>query len=176
MSQLLSTQDPINGSQRRHQLNARVFKLPLNRLSSAKQAFVIETETNHLNGLNYFLSQLTRAALRARRSALLPSVESSAPSAFDLGTHSRVTHRSGDGGDLFTAQVTINRKLPVALLFSFFPLHRRLQLLKGINVEQKAKSRKVEYPFQRTVNDVLALNCVNDVLALINYGLLTTDY
>jgi hypothetical protein len=172
VGQLFSTKDPIYGSQRRHRLDTQLYKLPFNGLSPAKQPLVIETEPNHLNRLNYFLSHLTRTAFRASRSALLPvgrmigALVTLDPLVNPL---SRVTHRSSDGGDLFAARVTIDRKLPVALFFSFFPLHRRLQLLKGINVEQKAKSRKVEYAFQGTVNDVLALNCVNDVLALINY-------
>jgi hypothetical protein len=167
--QLLSTQNPTYGSQRRHRFEAKLFEFPLNRLSSAKQSLVVETEANQLHGLYYFPSQLTRAAVRTRRSALVPvrsTVRVLVPSDPLVNPFSRVTQRSSDARDLFTARITFNRNLPIALLFS---LHRRLQFSKGINVEQKPDSRKLDDVFQRTVTNVLALNRVTKVLALINY-------
>jgi hypothetical protein len=170
VSQLLPTQDPINGSQRRNRLYAQVFKLPLNRLSSTKHALVIETEANDLDRFNYFLAQLTWIVVRTRRSAFGPRrYVIAALVTLDplVNPLPRVTHRSSDATDLFPARVAFNRKLPVPLLFSF---HRRLRRIsKGINVKEKTLSQKPKYVFQRTVNNVVALNCVNDVVALINY-------
>jgi restriction endonuclease S subunit len=167
--QLFSTKDPIYGSQRWHRLDALLPKLPLNCLRTAEQSVVIEIETNNLNRFNDVLSQLTWAALRARRSTLVPVrcvIGAVMPLHPFINPFSRVTHRSSDGSNSFTARVPINRNLPIALPFS---LHRRLHLSKGINVDQKLKSRKPEYEFQRTVTNVLALKCVTKVLALINY-------
>jgi hypothetical protein len=165
--QLFSTQNSIYGSQRRHRLDAKLFKLPLNRLSPTKQPLVIQTEANHLHGPNYVPSQLAWAAVRTRRSALSPVssvIRAVVPSDPLVNPFSRVTQRASDARDLFTARITFNRNLPIALLFS---LHRRLQFSKGINVAQKPDSRKLDYVFQRTVTNVLALNRVTKVLALI---------
>src|SRR6185503_5319031 len=70
--QLFSAQNPTYGSQRRHRFEAKLFELPLNRLSSAKQSLVVETEANQLHRFNYVPSQLTWADVRTRRSALVP--------------------------------------------------------------------------------------------------------
>src|SRR2546422_1839568 len=120
--QLFSTQYPVYRSQRRYLLDAQFFKLPLNGLSSAKQPVVIKTEPNHLYRFNYFLAQLTWVAPRTRRAALEPVRRViAALVTFDplVNPLSRVTQRSSDAGDLFTFQVTTNRKSPIALFFSF---------------------------------------------------------
>src|SRR6202040_931598 len=169
VSQLFSTQNPTYGSQRRHRFEAKLFELPLNRLSPTKQSLVVETEANQLNRLNNVLPQSAWAAVRTRRSALVPVrriIRALVPLDPLVNPFSRVTQRASDARDLFTARITFNRNLPIAFLFS---LHRRLQFSKGINVEQKPDSRKLDDVFQRTVTNVLALNRVTKVLALINY-------
>jgi len=166
VSQLFSTKDPVYRSQRWGWLDAKFSELPLNRLSSTEQPLIVKTQPNHFDCLNYPITQLSWAALGTSRSALVPVRGFIGPVTLDpfVNPLSGVTHRPSDARNLFPTRVTINRKFPITKQFS---PHRRLHIFKGINVEQKAELRNLKPVFQRTVNDVLALNCVNDVLALI---------
>src|SRR5256885_739412 len=81
-----------------------------------------------------------------------------------VNPRSRVSQLIGNRRYRFAFQVCGDRMFSVALLFL---LHAFLPKEKGSNDETTPLQSLINFGFQRTVNDVVALPGVNDVMALI---------
>ena len=78
----------------------------------------------------------------------------------------------GDRRYRFAFQVRLNRMFSVALLFL---LHAFLPKEKDPDDETTALHSNDKLVFQRTVNDVMALRRVNDVVTLVSYSLVKLE-
>jgi hypothetical protein len=169
MRKFFSTENPIDRPKRRQRLDSQRHQLPFDRLCTTKQSLIVETQPYQFHGIHNLIGQFVCVSVWPSRPPSLPLgrfITSLAAFYPLIDPLSRTTQRPRYRADAFAIRITFYCQKSVTLCFR--RLHRRLPRKSRRQYQLgTAVSAKLTIRFQRTVNDVLALKSVNDVLALI---------